>query len=48
MKKIDYQKEEYEEKILQLIDNRDEFTRSDLQGIVSVLVETIMEGGEIK
>ncbi len=29
---------EYEEKILQLIDTRDAFTRSDLQGLVSVVV----------
>lgn len=30
-----------EDKILDLIDNRDNFTRSDLQGIVSALVRTI-------
>jgi hypothetical protein len=32
----------YEDEILDLIDNQDEFTRSDLQGIVSALVQKIM------
>jgi hypothetical protein len=36
---------EYEDEILNLIDNQDEFTRSDLQGIVTVLVNKIMESG---
>ena len=36
---------EYEDEILNLIDNQDEFTRSDLQGIVTVLVNKIMENG---
>lgn len=36
---------EYEDEILELIDNQDEYTRSDLQGIVTVLVNKIMEGG---
>jgi len=36
---------EYEDEILELIDNQDKFTRSDLQGIVTVLVNKIMEGG---
>ena len=36
---------EYEDEILELIDNQDEFTRSDLQGIVTVLVNKIMESG---
>ena len=36
---------EYEDEILNLIDNQDEFTRSDLQGIVTVLVNKIMEEG---
>ena len=35
----------YEDEILNLIDNQDEFTRSDLQGIVTVLVNKIMESG---
>ncbi len=35
----------YEDEILNLIDNQDEFTRSDLQGIVTVLVNKIMEDG---
>ena len=35
----------YEDEILDLIDNRDHFTRSDLQGIVCVLVNKIMERG---
>ena len=34
---------EYENDILELIDNQDEFTRSDLQGVVSALVKKIME-----
>lgn len=36
---------ELESEILELIDNQDEFTRSDLQGIVSVLVNKIMQKG---
>ena len=36
---------EYENEILELIDNQDEYTRSDLQGIVSVLVNKIMNSG---
>ena len=35
----------YEDEILNLIDNQDEYTRSDLQGIVAVLVNKIMESG---
>ena len=36
---------EYENEILELIDNQDKYTRSDLQGIVTVLVNKIMEEG---
>lgn len=36
---------EFENEILKLIDNQDEYTRSDLQGIVTVLVNKIMESG---
>ncbi len=36
---------EYENEILELVDNQDEYTRSDLQGIVTVLVNKIMESG---
>ena len=36
---------EHENEILELIDNQDEYTRSDLQGIVTVLVNKIMESG---
>ena len=36
---------EYENEILELIDNQNEYTRSDLQGLVTVLVNKIMEGG---
>ena len=36
---------EYENEILELIDNQDEYTRSDLQGIVTVLVNKIMTNG---
>lgn len=35
----------YEDETLDLIDQRDEFTRSDLQGVVTVLVNKIMERG---
>ena len=35
----------YENEILELIDNQDEYTRSDLQGIVTALVNKIMENG---
>ncbi len=35
----------YESEILDLIDNQDEYTRSDLQGVVTVLVNKIMEKG---
>lgn len=35
----------YEDEILELIDNQDEFTRSDLQGVVTVLVNKIMQAG---
>ena len=35
----------YENEILELIDNQDKFTRSDLQGMVTVLVKKIMEEG---
>ena len=36
---------EFENEILELIDNQGDYTRSDLQGIVSVLVNKIMEKG---
>ncbi|OQA83630.1 MAG: hypothetical protein BWY29_00088 [Microgenomates group bacterium ADurb.Bin238] len=36
---------QYEDEILELIDNQDEFTRSDLQGVVTVLVNKIMQAG---
>jgi len=36
---------EYENEILELIDSQDEYTRSDLQGLVTVLVNKIMESG---
>jgi hypothetical protein len=35
----------YENEILELIDNQDKFTRSDLQGMVTVLVNKFMEEG---
>ena len=35
----------YEDEILDLIDNQDNYTRSDLQGIVIVLVNKIMQAG---
>lgn len=36
---------EHENEILELIDNQNEYTRSDLQGIVTVLVNKIMNEG---
>lgn len=36
---------EFENEILELIDNQDNYTRSDLQGIVAVLVNKIMQKG---
>ena len=33
--------EKYENEILSLIDNKDDYTRGDLQGIVAVLVKNI-------
>ena len=36
---------EFENEILELIDNQDEYTRSDLQGAVTVLVNKIMKKG---
>lgn len=36
---------EFENEILEIIDNQDEYTRSDLQGIVTALVNKIMESG---
>jgi len=36
---------EFENEILELIDNQDDYTRSDLQGIVTVLVNKIMQKG---
>lgn len=35
----------YENEILELIDNQDKYTRGDLQGMVTVLVDKIMEDG---
>lgn len=35
----------FEAEILDLIDNRDDYTRSDLQGIVSALVARILKAG---
>lgn len=37
--------QEFENEILELIDTQDQFTRSDLQGIVTVLVNKIMIKG---
>jgi hypothetical protein len=38
MKTLQDKQDELEEKILHLIDNQDEYTRSDLQGIVTWIV----------
>jgi len=35
----------FESEILDLIENRDEYTQSDLQGVVAVLVDKIMREG---
>ena len=37
---------QFENEMLELIDQQDKFTRSDLQGIVSVLVNKILEAGQ--
>lgn len=37
--------QEFETQILELIDHQDEYTRSDLQGVVTALVNKIMEEG---
>ena len=37
--------DKYENEILELIDKQDKFTRGDLQGMVTVLVNKIMEDG---
>ena len=36
---------DFEEEILELIDNQNDYTRSDLQAIVSALVNQILEAG---
>jgi len=38
-----YTKEELENEILDIIDNADDMTRSDLQGVVSALVSKIIK-----
>ena len=37
---------EFENEMLELIDEHDKFTQSDLQGIVTVLVNKILEAGQ--
>ena len=37
---------EYENEILELIDNQNDYTRSDLQGIVSAIVVKILSKGK--
>lgn len=37
----------FEDEILDSIDNADKFTRSDLQGLVTVLVNKIMQEGHV-
>lgn len=37
---------EFENEILELIDNQNEFTRSDLQGCVTAIVHKIINGAE--
>jgi hypothetical protein len=36
----------FDNEILEVIDNQDEFTRSDLQGVVSALVMKIFRAGK--
>lgn len=36
---------QYTDEILEIMDNQDEFTRSDLQGIVDALVMKILRAG---
>ncbi len=40
--------ETFEEEILELIDNQNDFTRSDLQGVVTCLVQKIIEHGKLE
>ena len=37
---------EFEDEILDLVEHRDDFTTSDLQGIVTALVNKIMQKGQ--
>ena len=37
---------DFENELLELIDEQDKFTRSDLQGMVTVLVNKILEAGQ--
>ena len=37
---------DFENELLELIDEQDQFTRSDLQGMVTVLVNKILEAGQ--
>jgi len=39
---------EFEDEILELIDNADTFTRSDLQALVTVLVRRIIEARPVE
>lgn len=36
----------YEEEVLQLVDNADSYTRSDLQGIVEAIIRKAFEAGK--
>ena len=38
---------EYEDKILELIDNQEDFTRSDLQGVAQGIIHTLIQKIEI-
>ncbi len=38
--------QEFEEEILELIDDQDKYTRSDLQGLVTLLVLKILRAGK--
>jgi len=44
-KKIQSARWGFEEEILDIVDKRDDFTRSDLQGIVSATIQKIMAFG---
>ena len=43
---VNFELMKFEDKILNIIDNQDDFTRSGLQGIVTAVVRNIYKAGE--